>query len=196
MHLSRVLSPVNDVLTPSPLAERAPLFEVVGADAVDALRGGGAERENNNPVNLPAYMHNLGAHTCSFRGSLGVRPSGLLLLIYCCFPRTHDLFGKLGDLLCCMRAKFSYSEAGFAFLEQWGRDDVSAAAQGYAHTRRTLRTASVILASFFNTCRISTISWCQRSRKSANRNERRIKTRRDGHTPARMKLVAVILRNV
>ena len=48
MHLSRVLSPVKEVLTPSPLAERAPLLEVVGADAVDALRGGGAEREQQS----------------------------------------------------------------------------------------------------------------------------------------------------
>ena len=48
MHLSRVLSPVIDVLTPSPFAVRAPLFEAPGADsgtdAVDAFRGGGAEK--------------------------------------------------------------------------------------------------------------------------------------------------------
>ncbi len=40
-----------DVLTPSPFAVRAPLFEVVGADgatdAVDALRGGGAEKDGS-----------------------------------------------------------------------------------------------------------------------------------------------------
>jgi len=47
MHLSRVLSPVMDVLTPSLFAVRAPLFEAPavdgGADAADdALRGGGA----------------------------------------------------------------------------------------------------------------------------------------------------------
>lgn len=46
MHLSRVLSPVIDVLTPSLFAVRAPLFEAPaveeGTDAVDALRGAGA----------------------------------------------------------------------------------------------------------------------------------------------------------
>ncbi len=47
MHLSRVLSPVMDVLTLSLFAVRAPLFEAPavdgGADAADdALRGGGA----------------------------------------------------------------------------------------------------------------------------------------------------------
>ena len=46
MHLSRVLSPVIDVLTPSLFAVRAPLFEAPaiedGMEAVDALRGAGA----------------------------------------------------------------------------------------------------------------------------------------------------------
>jgi hypothetical protein len=46
MHLSRVLSPVIDVLTPSLFAVRAPLFEAPavedGTDTVDALRGAGA----------------------------------------------------------------------------------------------------------------------------------------------------------
>jgi hypothetical protein len=46
MHLSRVLSPVTDVLTPSFFAVRAPLFEAPavedGMDTVEALRGGGA----------------------------------------------------------------------------------------------------------------------------------------------------------
>ena len=55
MHLSRVLSPVIDVLTPSPFAVRAPLFEAPGADsgtdAVDAFRGGGTEkREKKNSI--------------------------------------------------------------------------------------------------------------------------------------------------
>jgi hypothetical protein len=47
MHLSRVLSPVIDVLTPSLFAVRAPLLDVApaveaGTDAVDCLREGGA----------------------------------------------------------------------------------------------------------------------------------------------------------
>jgi len=46
MHLSRVLSPVIDILTPSLFAVRAPLFEAPavedGTDTVDALRGAGA----------------------------------------------------------------------------------------------------------------------------------------------------------
>jgi len=46
MHLSRVLSPVIDVLTPSLLAVRAPLFDApaveAGTDAIDCLREGGA----------------------------------------------------------------------------------------------------------------------------------------------------------
>ena len=45
MHLSRVLSPVIDVLTPSLFAVRAPLFEAPAVaaeiDAVEALRSGG-----------------------------------------------------------------------------------------------------------------------------------------------------------
>src|SRR6266576_1595318 len=46
MHLSRVLSPAIDILTPSLFAVRAPLFEAPavepGMDTVDPLRGAGA----------------------------------------------------------------------------------------------------------------------------------------------------------
>lgn len=53
MHLSRVLSPVIDVLTPSLFAVRAPLFEAPGVeaetDAIEALRGGGASVRGGPP---------------------------------------------------------------------------------------------------------------------------------------------------
>ena len=50
-----------------------------------------------------------------------MRPGGLLLLVYRRFPHPHDLFGEFGDFLCCMRAQFPYSKAGFAFLEGRGK---------------------------------------------------------------------------
>ena len=57
MHLSRVLSPVIDMLTPSLFAVRAPLFEAPAVETVtDTLRSGGALGLRGPPNSLRFFI--------------------------------------------------------------------------------------------------------------------------------------------
>lgn len=125
MHLSRVLSPVIDILTPSLFAVRAPPFEApaveAGRDAVDALRGAGAGLKTTRDL-IILVVHSTrneeSPRTRRLRSALGMGSRGLFLLVHRRLPRAHDLLGKFRDIFRRVRAQFPDGEAGFALLRR------------------------------------------------------------------------------
>jgi hypothetical protein len=169
MHLSRVLSPVIDILTPSLFAVRAPLFEAPGVedgtDAVDALRGAGAGLKPLGFNNASCTVREMREFT---HLPISRRPwNGFPRPVSPC-PPPFSMRARSP-----WRAQRHLSPRASAISRQRGQLCSPAVMKGteceWHDTRRnhatpsvvgrTLRTDSVIFASFFNTCRMSTISY-------------------------------------
>lgn len=116
MHLSRVLSPVIDVLRPSLFAVRAPLFEAPavegGTDAIDALRGGGAVIGKGPPtlvVNGPRYLE----RKREFRAPAGFAAPPLGGAPAACFSLSTTVFHRRTISLASSETSFAACERSF-----------------------------------------------------------------------------------
>ena len=127
MHLSRVLSPVQLALTPSPLAVRVSTFGVagegVGGVAELTLEEVGVERVGFFGA---AKGCQRSSKTCNDKTRTGLRrgghegvssaTGGPLGLFDVVLPLFHNILRCFRHTLVCMRSQFSDCETGLAFL--------------------------------------------------------------------------------